>query len=111
MAACGVATPVLVVVFLGIGLEPILASWKGIGAGPSAPVPVAESPFHTLRLSLRSGFPSMSYAEDVITGAWLIMTLGGWWRPEKSGLDRLGRAIGATWIGVMMVRFAAAFVG
>jgi hypothetical protein len=48
-----------------------------------------------------------AYAEGAIAGAWLIMVLGGWWRPEKSVIDRLGRAVGAGWIVLMVMGFIA----
>jgi hypothetical protein len=29
------------------------------------------------------------------------MALGGWWRPERSAIDRLGKVLGIAWIAVM----------
>lgn len=33
-----------------------------------------------------------------VAGAWLAQRLLGCWRPEPSWIDRLGRALGATWV-------------
>jgi hypothetical protein len=33
---------------------------------------------------------------------WLVMFLGGRWRPEASWVDRLGRALGVCWIGLFL---------
>lgn len=38
-----------------------------------------------------------------IISAWLILAVSGGWRPEKSWIDRLGRAIGIGWIIVYFV--------
>jgi hypothetical protein len=46
-----------------------------------------------------------------VLGAWLLMAVGGWWRAERSGIDRLGRAFGAAWIVSMVVGFIAGFMG
>jgi hypothetical protein len=34
----------------------------------------------------------------VVAGAWIALALAGRWRPERSWIDRLGRAIGVFWI-------------
>jgi len=34
----------------------------------------------------------------VVGGAWLALAMAGRWRPERSWVDRLGRAIGVFWI-------------
>jgi hypothetical protein len=125
-AACGIATLVLIAVFAGISLESILTSCLGGGPGPTsatapgeapmtspvtpasgAPVPVVETSLQALWSSLCSQFSSSAYAEDTIAGAWLIMAIGGWWRPERSWIDRLGRTVGATWITLMVVGYVA----
>jgi hypothetical protein len=37
-----------------------------------------------------------------IAGAWLILALSGSRHREKSWIDRLGRALGASWIAIMV---------
>jgi hypothetical protein len=39
-----------------------------------------------------------------VIGAWAVLALCGRWKPEPCWLDRLGRMLGASWIG-----FAAAY--
>jgi hypothetical protein len=112
MAACGVATLVLIGLIVGICPEPIFISAAPgsspvAAPAPGAPVPARLSRARALLSSLRANFPCTAYAEDASAGAWLIMALGGWWRPERSGIDRLGRALGAAWIAVMVARFTA----
>src|SRR5205823_256298 len=38
-----------------------------------------------------------------VAAVWLALALGGRWRPERSWVDRLGRAIGWAWIGLALV--------
>jgi hypothetical protein len=38
------------------------------------------------------------WAGFVVAGAWIALALAGRWRPERSWIDRLGRAIGVFWI-------------
>jgi hypothetical protein len=109
MMACSVATLVLLVQLSAIILRWALAlSWTAIGPSPSPGVwslgaaTPAASPLVDLWLSIHSGFLDSAWAAHGIGGAWLIMALGGWWRPERSGIDRLGRALGAAWIAVMV---------
>jgi hypothetical protein len=115
MAACAAATPVLVGVIVGHVLmrawavwtaQAILAVWTmspvspGSIAGPATPV-------QQFQFKLGSIVTDAAYAEDAIAGAWLIMALGGWWRPERGWIDRLGRALGAAWLVLMAVGFVA----
>jgi hypothetical protein len=95
MAACGIATLVLVGLCVGHGL-----AW-----------PVAASPVKELWMMLRSIVANAYYAEAAIAGAWLIMALGGWWRPERSAIDRIGRALGAAWVALMVLGFVAGSLG
>jgi hypothetical protein len=37
------------------------------------------------------------YVAAAVAGAWFVLALAGWWRPEPSWLDRLGRAAGFLW--------------
>ncbi|MHB1557681.1 MAG: hypothetical protein ACYC61_09395 [Isosphaeraceae bacterium] len=34
---------------------------------------------------------------------WLVPAVAGRWRPEKSWIDRLGRALGITWIVISIL--------
>jgi len=54
--------------------------------------------FRLLRLSSYSA--EVSFA---VAGAWLALALGGRWRPEPTWPDRLGRALGASWIAANAV--------
>lgn len=109
MAACGIASLVLIVqlsaIILRCAVEWTSAAtdawlssraWSLGGATASA--------LGDLWLSTHSGFLVSASAGHGIAGAWLIMALGGWWRPERSGIDRLGRALGGAWIGVLVLR-------
>ena len=55
--------------------------------------------------SLFSGYPAYGVA-----GAWLTLVLAGWWRSEPSGIDRLGRLIGFTWIAIDLVGHGLPFI-
>ena len=46
----------------------------------------------------------------VVALAWLIMALGGWWRPERSWIDRLGEVLGASWIVMMLAWLVVGFI-
>jgi hypothetical protein len=125
MAACGIATLVVLVHLTGIVLVWALAQWwpefgrlspptalhsayplTPFGGTPPPPSP----PLRVLWLSSYAGFISSAHAGHGVAGAWLNMALGGWWRPERSGIDRLGRALGAAWIAVMVAGFVASFM-
>ena len=67
-------------------------------AGPATPV-------QQLWFRLGGIVTKAVYAEAAIAGAWLIMAIGGWWRPERGWIDRLGRAVGAAWIALMLAGF------
>jgi hypothetical protein len=46
-----------------------------------------------------------------VAGAWLTLLMAGWWRPERSWIDRLGRALGFTWIAVELAYAGAPLLG
>jgi hypothetical protein len=109
IAACGIATLVLSVQLSAILLGWAVArSWTALSLWlpPSVwpfRVPTPDtSPLLDLWRSIHVGFLESSWAAHGIAGAWLIMALGGWWRPERSAIDRLGRALGTGWIAVMV---------
>jgi hypothetical protein len=116
MMACSVATLVLLVQLSAIILAWALA-WLWVAIGP-VPAPTAwslgatvrdASPLVDLGFSIYAGFGASAWAAEGIAGAWLIMALGGWWRPEPSAIDRLGRALGAIWIGLMVLYVTGSF--
>ncbi len=51
-----------------------------------------EDPF----FNMLNGMPR--HAGLMVAGAWLALILAGTWRPERSWLDRAGRALGWFWI-------------
>jgi hypothetical protein len=116
MAACAVATLVLVVRFSAITFRWALAwSWTALGHSHSRPnwslgatTPDA-SPLLHLWQSIHLGYLESSSAAHGIAGAWVIMAVGGWWRPERSAIDWLGRALGVAWIALMLVDVIASF--
>ncbi len=38
-----------------------------------------------------------------VAGAWLLLALGGRWRPDPGWIDRLGRLLGCCWIGWILL--------
>jgi hypothetical protein len=42
-----------------------------------------------------------------IAGAWAVLRLNGWWRPEPGWVDAMGRALGVSWIIMPLVLFSA----
>jgi hypothetical protein len=38
------------------------------------------------------------YVAAAVAGAWFVLALAGWWRPEPSWIDRAGRVVGFLWI-------------
>jgi hypothetical protein len=38
-----------------------------------------------------------------VAGAWLVLIVAGRWRAERSGIDRLGRVLGACWLVEMLI--------
>jgi hypothetical protein len=38
-----------------------------------------------------------------VAGAWLALIVAGCWRAERSGIDRLGRVLGACWLVEMLI--------
>jgi hypothetical protein len=42
-----------------------------------------------------------------VAGAWTVLWLNGWWRPEPGWVDAMGRALGACWITMPLVLFSA----
>ena len=114
MAACGVATLVLAVQLSAILLRwAVEWSWAAADAWRSHRVwslgATPASALQDLWLSIHAGFIESAGAGHAIAGAWLIMVLGGWWRPEPSAIDRLGRALGVAWIAVMAARVVQNF--
>lgn len=83
MAACGAVT-----LWLGFKmLVPVLI----LGVSQQGPV---------LRAYLGDGVAVVSWAAPAVAGAWLLLVLSGRWRPDRGWLDRLGRALGASWLAL-----------
>lgn len=38
-----------------------------------------------------------------VAAVWLVLAISGRWRPEESWIDRLGRALGVTWIAITIL--------
>ena len=47
--------------------------------------------------------PQMGSPGLTILACWLVSRLGGWWRPERTWVDRSGRILGVYWIVMMVV--------
>lgn len=83
MAACGAVTVwlgfkmLLLVLMLGVPRQrSLVTAYMGDGAG------------------------LISWAAPAVAGAWLVLALSGRWRPERGWIDRLGRALGASWLAL-----------
>ncbi len=111
MAACAITLAVLIATLIGAAASwPIHQSWPKPTTFPgrwfssvdgrwiSSAYDGRLPPLQQLgRLLYYDGLGS-PWPGPAICGAWLTMALGGWWRPERSAIDRLGRAIGVVWI-------------
>ena len=81
MAACGAVT-------LWLGFKTLLLVLM-LG------VPQQRS---LVRAYMGDGALIASWAAPAVAGAWLVLLLSGRWRPDRGWIDRLGRAIGASWL-------------
>ncbi len=104
MAACAVALAVLICTLIGTAQSWSIHQFRPMPVTPFPPRWMSSAwagrlpPLQQLgRLLYYDGLGS-TWAGPAICGAWLTMALGGWWRPERSAIDRLGRAIGVVWI-------------
>jgi hypothetical protein len=60
-----------------------------------------------------SGRLLIVYGDEVgfaVVGAWLMFLLAGRWRPERTWMDRAGRALGWIWLGLAVVLWARSFL-
>lgn len=107
IAAAAAATPVLAAVVLGYGLTSAWGAWKA-----SLPPPIFNraTPTEELLVGLDYIVADSAYAAKAVAGAWLLMALGGWWRPDRHWIDRLGRALGAAWLVVMTAEFVGTWL-
>lgn len=113
-AACSVRLLVLAVVFAANLIRwAVFRDWTATGPASMAPGMV-PSPFWSLRdgwFTIRAAIIEGSGAiPQAVAAPWLIMALGRWWRPEKSGIDRLGRALGAAWLLVAAADYLDLFL-
>ena len=49
---------------------------------------------------------ALSWTSTAVAGAWIALALTRRWRPEPSWIDRLGRALGAYWVVVLVGGYA-----
>jgi len=84
MVACCVATLILIFGILHI-------------------IPINPSLLRSLPVSPRGSIFFRGDAGFGVAGAWLILALGGCWRPEPRWIDRFGRALGLAWIIVNLI--------
>ena len=85
--ACGIVSAWLIVLMVPIGI--------GVALNPS-------------RLNPAFGYLLLAHFRGIgvpILGAWILLFLGGFWRPEKSWQDRAGMILGASWIALELVRY------
>lgn len=55
-------------------------------------------PHYLVQVYLGDGDAIVPWAAPAVAGAWFVLALSGRWRADRSWLDRLGRAIGASWL-------------
>ncbi len=84
-----------------------LLRWAASRAGHSGGLQLLQDAWFAVRPAGEAGLEGTLHA---VPATWLIMLLGGWWRPERSAIDRLGRALGAGWIALMIAGFAGSFL-
>jgi hypothetical protein len=44
-----------------------------------------------------------AFCGPAVAGAWLALIVAGCWRAERSGIDRLGRVLGACWLVEILI--------
>jgi hypothetical protein len=102
------------------GLVPALVAWLALVVALAKSLlerPVLQR-VHFPKLGYLSLIESMSLrivaAKDLmgpaIAVSWLILWLGGGWRPERSWIDRAGRLLGVVWIVFGIVNWVAAIL-
>ena len=114
--------PAVVLPLVGLPLDPapaaaalsattLVSAWfRGLrrgGPGGGDPSNGLGHPIHT-RLAgwdLFDGFwrASLPFLRSAVAGAWLALIVAGCWRAERSGIDRLGRVLGACWLVGMLI--------
>jgi hypothetical protein len=60
-----------------------------------------------------SGKLLTTYGDHVafaVAGAWLSLLLAGRWRPERTWIDRAGRALGWIWLGLAVMLWTRSFL-
>jgi hypothetical protein len=109
--ACLVALASLLVIVLWAATTLTMGSGFGRGyvvAFGELAVRADRQPTIDLRPGIISGSWLFAYMDRVsfaIAGAWLQVWLSRRWRPEPTGFDRLGRAIGWLWIGFALAKW------
>lgn len=99
------------------GLVPAYVAWLAVAVALTKALlerPVLERT-HFPKLGYLSLIDTMSLrivaAKDLIGPAiavsWLILWLGGGWRPERSWIDRAGRLLGVVWIAFGILNWVA----
>jgi hypothetical protein len=70
-------------------------------------IPDDPSPLWYIALDMHRRVLPRAYAASAVAGAWLVLVLAGWWRPDRSWIDRFGRALGFGWLAISLVYHGA----
>ena len=65
-------------------------------------------PWNVTKLALSDIHMLMVAAPSAVAATWLVLALGGRWRPERSWLDRTGLLLGVYWISWPIVPWLVA---
>jgi hypothetical protein len=93
MAACSAAALALAVPMLAIIISQITSSVQ-----LKSEIPDDPSPLWFIALDMHRRVLPRAYAAAAVAGAWLVLILAGWWRPERTWIDRFGRTLGFAWL-------------
>ncbi len=110
-AGCAVGL-LLAIILMGADLGRWAAVWGWAALNPASatpsfygnPTPAAASPMAELWSAILNGCGAGVGVIGIgFAATWPLMALGGWWHPERSGIDRLGRALGIAWVGLLVL--------
>jgi hypothetical protein len=97
--ACCAASLLLVIEVLAAILGDLVFSPTSVVPRTIPPYVAVTIPQRVLH-NLRGMIMLQASAGGAVAASWLIMALGGMWRATPTWLDRTGRALGISWIGV-----------